>query len=170
MTEAVLTGLPPVIGMNPRALILGSMPGVASLRASQYYGHPRNLFWPLLAHALGSSPPAAYADRCDWLQANGVALWDVVAQCERRGSLDSAIRPASVKPNRINELLLQHHSIETVFFNGKAAESLYRRHHREALTREMAFVYLPSSSPANASMSLAQKQQAWMAIGTVVRL
>ena len=86
-----IVGFPPVFDSGSRILILGSMPGEASLAAGQYYAHPRNAFWPLIAGVLGVSMPVDYADRLAMLQASGVALWDVIARCKRQGSLDSAI-------------------------------------------------------------------------------
>ena len=96
-----LTGLPPVVSEHTVVLILGSFPGAASLRAGQYYAHPQNQFWKILQalwpqHALPPAAPQAYPERCAWLLARGLGLWDVYDSCEREGSLDTSIRHAQV--------------------------------------------------------------------------
>ena len=97
VSAALLYGLPPIAGPDTRLLILGSFPGAASLQAGQYYAHPRNQFWPILAQLWPQdAQPQDYAGRCDWLLAHGLGVWDVYASCERAGSLDSAIRNASL--------------------------------------------------------------------------
>lgn len=86
-----IRGFPPRIGTNPRVLILGSMPGIASLTANRYYAHPRNRFWTILGEWLGFDPSLDYASRVQALHRAGIAVWDVLAECEREGSLDAAI-------------------------------------------------------------------------------
>jgi hypoxanthine-DNA glycosylase len=152
----LLHGLPPVIGRQTRLVLLGSFPGAASLAASQYYAHPRNQFWPLLSALLGEDLVVAdYARRLRRLHERGVGLWDVVAECRRAGSLDSAIREA-----RYNDLAgLRQHAprLAAVAHNGGASARAMR------LTRPLGLqVYrLPSSSPANASWSFERKLAAW---------
>ncbi|HEX5785240.1 MAG TPA: uracil-DNA glycosylase family protein, partial [Burkholderiaceae bacterium] len=130
-----LVGLPPLVDAHTRVLVLGSFPGVASLVAQQYYGHPRNQFWPVMAHVfqafLGSGAysesassyqkdehdvPRDYARRCAWLLAHGVGLWDVYAACQRPGSLDADIRAA--EPNDLARLLTQCPQLRLVAHNG----------------------------------------------------
>lgn len=120
----VLTGLAPVVGEAPLILILGSMPGAASLAAAQYYAHPANRFWPLMAllfpeeTARLSSPD--YEERLEGLRRSGVALWDTIGSCERAGSLDSSIR--NMTPNDVAGLLKSHPTIGTVVLNGSLKE------------------------------------------------
>ncbi len=158
----------PVVGNNPRVLVLGSMPGVASLAAQQYYAHPRNAFWAVMA-ALDARFTTAggvyvpYAQRLALLRQNHIALWDVIARCERRGSLDSAIVPASVVANDFNAFLRRYPSLRLLVFNGASVEALFRRHALPAIAPALLppLLRLPSTSPANARLSLAQKIAAW---------
>jgi len=151
-----LQGLAPVIARDTRLLVLGSFPGEASLRAQQYYGHPRNQFWPLLAaiwdvDLVAMSYPARLAE----LRRRGVGLWDVYASCRRRGSLDSAIELP--RPNDLASLHRRAPALRVVAHNGgESARSL-------RLVRALGFeaLRLPSSSPANASWSFERKLQAW---------
>jgi hypoxanthine-DNA glycosylase len=140
------------------------MPGVASLRAGQYYAHPRNAFWPLM-QALFAVPAAApYATRIADLGESGVALWDVLAECERPGSLDSAIAPGSVSVNDIAGLLTSHRGLGVVALNGGTAARLFDRHVWPALGERrttLRVLRLPSTSPAHAARSFAQKAEAW---------
>jgi hypoxanthine-DNA glycosylase len=137
-------------------LILGSVPGVASLRAQQYYGHPRNHFWPIVGTLLDVDFLAmTYPQRLQVLPARGLALWDVYASCERQGSLDQAIRNPVF--NDFTGLQKQAPALRWVVHNG--AESARAMGHLQAL----GFVVqgLPSTSPANASWSFERKLSAW---------
>ncbi|NEN87248.1 DNA-deoxyinosine glycosylase [Paenibacillus elgii] len=158
-----LTGLAPVADERCRLLILGSMPGEASLRAQQYYGHPRNGFWPLLYALLdGGEPAAAYEERLRFALSRGVALWDVLAACEREGSLDTAIRRPEA--NGFARFYAAYPGIRHVFFNGSTAADLYRRQvMKEAADDGKSYTLLPSSSPARA-MSQAAKLEAWQPV------
>lgn len=155
-------------------LVLGTMPGVASLTAHQYYAHKRNGFWPIMLAIINQSVPdyavhdqSDYQQKIDILQSAGFGLWDVLAECERAGSLDSAIKSNSVVMNDFVALFTQFTAIKTVAFNGKTAERLFHRHVFPALKRaefnidEMQWTCLPSSSPAMASLSLQQKYEQW---------
>jgi len=158
-TAAALTGLAPVIAANTRILILGSFPGAASLAAQQYYAHPRNLLWPILS-ALTGEPLAdlPYDERLLRLLAHGFGLWDVLGACERAGSLDSAIRkPAANDFARLRELcpLLQ-----TVGFNGQTSGKFAPQFAAEGYRT----LVLPSTSPAHASLTLAQKLAQWQMV------
>lgn len=163
-----LTGVrcfPPVVGHSPQVLILGSAPGRASLDATEYYAHPRNLFWRFLGDMLGFSPRLPYDERLVRLTDAGVALWDVIAACERTGSLDADIMPGSIEPNDFEAFFTVHRSIRHVFFNGTAAEKEFRRRVLPELSGNCPHLHrLPSTSPAHAARSLAEKQHAWAAI------
>jgi hypoxanthine-DNA glycosylase len=151
-------GLPPVLGRGTRVLILGSFPGEASLAARQYYAHPRNHFWPLVG-ALLDEPLAAlpYRARLRALRAHGIGLWDVIVSCERRGSLDGAIRMA--EHGDISRARRAAPRLALVCFNGKTAASA-----REAWQDAgYATLMLPSSSPAY-TLPIASKLVAWRAI------
>jgi double-stranded uracil-DNA glycosylase len=154
---------PPLVGPRCRVLVLGSMPGTASLTARGYYAHPRNAFWPIMAALTGVDAKAPYAQRTAQLVAAGVAVWDVCAVCVRPGSLDADIEPGSVVANDIPGLLRDHPAIQLVALNGGAAARMFRRLVEPALPRAVAVVALPSSSPAHAARSLADKEALWRA-------
>lgn len=156
----LLKCLPPLAGANARVLILGSFPSEASLRARQYYAHPRNQFWAVVEALFGIARTESYARRCERLNARGVAVWDVIGRCRRRGSLDSAIRDA--EGNDFAAFYRDHPRIAAVFFNGAEAERRYRRLVDTAAAP--AGARLPSTSPANAGVSLAGKIEKWRAV------
>lgn len=161
----VLIGLPALVGPAARVLILGSFPGAASLRARQYYGHPRNQFWRLLAtlwpaHAMPGAED--YAGRCAWVLARGLGIWDVYAACEREGSLDADIRHA-----RLNDFAALHARLPrlAVIAHNGGESFAHARQVRAGMglgaDAAVASLRLPSTSPANASWSFARKCEAW---------
>lgn len=159
-----IESFPPVCDDRASILILGSMPGRASLQAGQYYAHPRNVFWRIVAELLGFSSDLPYPQRLEHLRSYGIALWDVLHSCQRRSSLDSDIEEASVLPNAISEFLIEHETIRRVYFNGAKAEQAFRRYIATRLPparRDLRCVRLPSTSPAHASRSFEQKLDAW---------
>ena len=155
-----LRGLAPIVAPNARVLILGSFPSEASLAAGQYYAHPRNHFWPLLAAVLDEPlPTLAYPARLVRLKARGVAVWDTIVTCERRGSLDTAIRNA--RWGEVLRIRARAPELKLVAFNGGTAfraEPAWR-------AAGYATLALPSSSPAN-TRPVAEKLAAWRAIST----
>lgn len=156
-----------MIGECPRILILGSMPGVASLSAQQYYAHSRNVFWPIMGELFGAAPSLPYSERVNVLSCSGVAVWDVLELCTRHGSLDSSIVDSSIVPNDFARLFRDHPTIDRVFFNGAKAESSFLRHVGAlVLGRSVPMIRLPSTSPAHASMSFDAKLSAWRAVAT----
>lgn len=163
----VRQAFPPILGAAPRLLILGSMPGEASLDAGQYYGHARNAFWPIMTALLGLPAAADYEARCAALRAQGIALWDVIAACARPGSLDTAIRPETVQVNDFAALFAAHPTIRGIAFNGGTAEREYCRRVLPDLRPEhagIARLRLPSTSPAHAGMRFEAKLAAWRVI------
>jgi hypoxanthine-DNA glycosylase len=151
-----LLGLAPVLDVHTRLLVLGSFPGVASLRAQQYYGHPQNQFWKILG-AVWSLPLAdlPYEQRIAEALQHGLGIWDVYAGCEREGSLDTAIRAAEL--NDLASLRQRCPALVAIAHNG--GESYRHAHHTEALG--LPVYKLPSTSPANASWSFDKKLAAW---------
>lgn len=162
-----LQSFPALTGHAPRTLILGSMPGAASLAAGQYYAHRQNRFWPLMGALIDAGPELAYEQRCRRLVDSGIALWDVLASCEREGSLDSAIRDDTAQANDFGALFARHPTIAMVLFNGSKAEDSFRRCviprlvESGAAAAGLEFRRLPSTSPANASQSSEYKLAAW---------
>jgi len=155
---------PPIADARARILILGSMPGKASLAAGRYYAHAQNLFWHILGEVSGAAPSLPYASRARALKSCGIALWDVLASCAREGSLDSAIEDASISANDFVAFYRDHPRIAHVFFNGAKAEACYRKHVLPLLADGFgpaSYRRLPSTSPANASMSRAYKHRVW---------
>ena len=161
----------PIAAASSRILILGSMPGIASLRAGQYYAHPRNAFWTILGTLLGVDPGATYERRVAALREHGIALWDVLESCMRESSLDSDIDEASIVVNDFATFFREHPRVDTVCFNGAKAESCHRKHVLPGLTGARAFRYhrLPSTSPAHAAMSVDDKVAAWRAVIAPIR-
>jgi TDG/mug DNA glycosylase family protein len=152
----------PVARRDAEILILGSMPGEASLRASRYYAHPQNAFWPIMAKVVGFDPALPYARRLAALKAARIALWDVLHSCEREGSLDMRIRRSDEVANDFAEFFRAHRRIERVLFNGARAAECYRRHVlRNGVATDLQYEQLPSTSPANASWSRTDKIAAW---------
>ena len=155
---------PPVCSRRSRVLVLGSMPGAASLLAGQYYAYRHNAFWPIMGELFGAGPQIGYAKRVLVLKRAGVALWDVMASCVRAGSLDADIDEASIVPNDFLAFFTAHPLVRHVFFNGAKAEHCFNRHVRAHLSGRLSFTRLPSTSPAHAAASYARKLQAWRAV------
>jgi hypoxanthine-DNA glycosylase len=160
---APIQGFAPISRPDARVLVLGSMPGVASLCAQQYYSHPRNSFWPIMGGFFGFDAAAPYDQRVAALLAHRVAVWDVLAACERDGSLDAAIETHSMVVNDFAGFFRAHPHVVRVCFNGATAHAVYRKRVLPELDshRTLELVRLPSTSPAHAGMALADKLVAW---------
>lgn len=157
-------GFPPIIAKNPEILILGSMPGVKSLDEQQYYAHPRNAFWPIMSAIFNIDLNKSYEQRCQALCEQRIAVWDVLKSCQRQGSLDSAIEKDSIEVNDFNQLFIDYPSIKAVYFNGGAAEEIFRRYvlkNAPHLQQKIGMTKLPSTSPAYAAISITQKIEVW---------
>lgn len=162
----------PVARPDAHVLILGSMPGVLSLQQQEYYAHPRNAFWPIMAQLYGFSASLPYPQRLRMLPQHRVALWDVLACCWRPGSLDATIDPHSQQPNDFAGFLPTLPQLRAIFFNGGKAEQVFRRlilPQLGALPPELQLIRLPSTSPANARLSSAQKLERWRVLCAVSR-
>ena len=166
-------GFPPIARASARLLILGSLPGAASLARRQYYAQPQNSFWPILAALLGFDPLLPYSKRAAQLLRHHVALWDVCHSGIRPGSLDSAIERRSIIPNDFAAFFRAHPALRTVAFNGRTAESLFRSLVLPTLLAQptlsisaanLRFLSLPSTSPAHASLRFADKLTRWRAL------
>ncbi|WP_019896433.1 DNA-deoxyinosine glycosylase [Hydrogenovibrio halophilus] len=161
-------GFAPIRSGSDRLLILGTMPSVRSLAEAFYYAHPRNAFWPILGQCLGQADllradlaQASVPEKIRFLNAHHMALWDVLAACERPGSLDSAITAA--EPNDFETLLAAEPGIRHILFNGRKAEQLFRRQVLAQQTLPSCLTYhaLPSTSPANARLPFEKKRDFW---------
>ena len=153
----------PILGKHPRILILGSMPGIASLEAVQYYAHPRNVFWPIMANLFSIDAETDYVQRIAQISEAPVILWDTLKRCERPGSLDASIKRESVEANDIPGLLAEYPGIRAVACNGATSANYFRRLVLPQLPKaiEIELLSMPSTSPANAGMNFAQKLTAW---------
>jgi double-stranded uracil-DNA glycosylase len=157
---------PPIADQYAEILILGSMPGSASLDANQYYAHPQNAFWRIMGELLGFDPAvASYAEKTGALKSARIALWDVLHSCKRKGSLDSSIENGSQRVNDFRMFFTQYTQIRQVFFNGAKAEACFRRdvlNKQIADLQQMRLTRLPSTSPAHATVSFMQKRDQWL--------
>lgn len=159
-----LQSFPPIADGAARTLILGSMPGAASLAAQCYYAHPQNAFWRIVCTLLGLAPADRYETRVAALRAAHIALWDVLQSCTRQGSLDTGIARHSEVANDFAGFLDAHPAIDRICFNGAKAEASFRRLVLPTLAPcTLRLIRLPSTSPAHAAMSFADKLAAWQA-------
>lgn len=162
---SAIQSFPPIIGPNARILILGSIPGAASLAANEYYAHPRNLFWRIIAELFHTEPLLDYSSKTQTLITARIALWDVMKSCYRPGSLDAAIDKQSIVSNDFKALFISHPQIKQIFFNGATAEQSFRRLVLPGLNGQpLSLQRLPSTSPAHAAMTYQQKLACWRVI------
>jgi double-stranded uracil-DNA glycosylase len=161
LADSRLTGLAPLSPAKASVLILGSMPGSISLTQQQYYAHPRNAFWPIMAQLCGFEPGLPYNARVQQLTRSGVALWDVISSCQRDGSLDSAIRAEQV--NDFSSFFLSQSLLAAVGFNGVKAWQSFKRHVlvQQIVPPKLSLIVLPSTSPAHAALNVSDKLQQW---------
>jgi len=159
-----IISFPPIAQKNAKILILGSMPGKASLDKQQYYAHPRNKFWPVICELFDQdSTELTYTEKCELLLSKNIALWDVLKCCTRQGSLDSAIKKE--EPNNFEEFLTAHPDIIRIGLNGtKAYKSFHKLVWKKLsleITSRIVLIQLPSTSPAYASLSFEKKRVIW---------
>lgn len=145
----------PVYDENSRVLILGSFPSVKSRETQFFYGHPKNRFWRVIAAVCGCDLPKTVEEKKAMLLLNGIALWDVISECEIEGSSDSSIKNVCV--NDFSRIL-NTAKIERIFANGKTAYNLYRKYEGDNIE------YLPSTSPANAAWSIDRLTGVWQSV------
>jgi hypoxanthine-DNA glycosylase len=170
--SAFVCSFPPIASANARVLILGSMPSLASLAQRQYYGHPQNAFWPIMGRLFGAGRELPYDERQRILHERGVAVWDVLRECYREGSLDADIHVESESPNDFVMFFRGHPKIATIFFNGQRSEVMFRRHalpKLSALDRKLHYMRLPSTSPAHAGRTFDEKLSAWRAVARALK-
>lgn len=162
----VIHSFAPITTSAAHILILGSMPGKASLLAGQYYAHPQNGFWKIITTLLGAEEALSYDDRTELLTSHGIALWDVLKSCTRESSLDSDIVESSIVTNDFERFLNEHPQIDSIYFNGAKAEQAFGKYVLPgiAASRQLHLQRLPSTSPAHASLSFSQKLDAWSVI------
>lgn len=161
-------GFEPVADQNAKILILGTMPGITSLRLNQYYAAPRNQFWKILDNINEGYLEAKYQNRIQKLKIDKIALWDVLNSAERDGSLDANIDGNTIIVNEFQPFFDDHKNIHTVFFNGMKAFDLFQKHVIPQLSSDtiqrLKFISLPSTSSANTHQTLAEKVKEWKAI------
>ena len=166
--DARVTSFAPQVGEGCRVLVLGTAPSLRSLDLQQSYAHPQNLFWPFMGELFDAGPERPYAERIARLHRRGIGIWDVLASCERPGSLDSAIRPGSEIANDIPALLDRHPTISALAINGAKALQVFQRRIEPAIPParrgRLGVLALPSTSPANASIPRAEKLSRWRAV------
>jgi len=151
---------PSISNKDAKVLVLGTMPGIASLELNQYYGHPRNAFWKLLFTILEEPFSLDYEVRKQLALKNYIAIWDVLQACVREGSLDSAIEQEI--PNNFDLFFKEHPNIEYIVFNGQKAAKFFKQYVR--VSKNYKQVTVPSTSPANAGVSFEQKLKEWQSI------
>ncbi len=162
--KKITEGFPPIVGSNPKLLILGSLPSVQSVGKRQYYAHSRNSFWPIMGELFGAGTDKPYEERQAIIADAGIAIWDVLAASVRPGSMDADIDQNTAKPNDIHAFLRQHPGIKLICFNGHTAATLYRKFLIQAIKNNLGdfeYAVLPSTSPAYASMRFPEKLRQW---------
>ena len=155
--EQITRSFAPIIYSNTKILVLGSLPGKKSLELREYYGHPRNRLWKILAHLTGNEIPKNYERKKEFLFKNNIGLWDLAHSAYRQGSLDSNIKKEN--PNDIEDLLESYETIKVIGFNGKKSEKMFYKYFTEKLG--IKYVPLPSTSPANMAINFEEMCSRW---------
>ncbi len=156
-----IVAFPPIISAHAHTLILGTMPGVRSLTANQYYAHPQNQFWRFMGDIYGAGPELPYEQRVQILKDKGISVWDVVHACEREGSMDADIREETV--NDFEGFYRENPGIRRVVFDSLTAEAIYKKRVLPRLTRDISYARVPSPSPAHARLRYEDKLALWRA-------
>ena len=160
---ALVHSFEPIVGRDPRIVILGSMPGVVSLQAVQYYANPRNAFWAIIAELFDIDIDCSYQSRVAQVAQLPLIMWDTLKACHREGSLDSKILRQQIEANDIAGLLGQHRGLRDIAFTGADTAKSFRQLDKPRLAEnhQLELIKLPSTSPANAAMNFQQKLAAW---------
>ncbi|MFJ7736995.1 DNA-deoxyinosine glycosylase [Lysinibacillus sp. NPDC097287] len=166
MTSKLTNVLPPIVDTSTKVLIVGSMPSKQSLEKQQYYGNPRNHFWPIVGEILKVDVPTDYERRIELLREYGIGLWDTIDSCERKGSLDATIR--NEKPNDFHALFKHYPNIRLLIFNGSKAFDVFKKHIGFEVLDNRPYQKMPSTSPIPGKniKSFEGKLEEWRVIGT----
>ncbi|RLL44938.1 DNA-deoxyinosine glycosylase [Oceanobacillus piezotolerans] len=164
VNQPKISSFPPVLPENPKVLILGSIPGKKSLEKKQYYGNPRNHFWPIMFRLFEREPVDDYYEKILFIKNHGIALWDTIGACYREGSLDAAI--TEEEPNNIPHLLGKHPSISLIACNGGKSYTTFKKYFPEIEEDIIKVIKLPSTSPipGRYTKSFDEKVDAWREI------
>lgn len=154
------TSFPPISNDQTEVLILGTLPGDRSLLSGEYFAHPRNRFWKIIAAITGSRIPDNYSEKCNLLYGNGIGVWNVLHKAERKGSLDTAI--LNEVPNDIPSFIAKHQKLKVIGFDGRKAEALFDKYFERRC--DLTYISLPGCSPANARFDLAALCNKWEGI------
>lgn len=153
----MINSFPPLVAADTEILILGTMPGIASLAKQEYYAHPRNHFWKIMFTLLSDLPvPENFGDKIKMLQGNNIGLWDVLENCERKGSLDIHIK--NQQENDFLSLFKKYPGIKKIAFNGKESHKYFFK--KFGQIDGISYFVMPSTSPAN-TMSFESKLNLW---------
>ena len=156
MKEHIVHPIPPYYDKDSTVLILGSFPSVRSREQMFFYGHPQNRFWKVIAGVFDDDVPESISDKKDFLTKHHIALWDVIGECDIKGSSDASIE--NVVANDLS-MIMNTANIQGIFVNGKTAEKYFIKYTENAVGQKA--VCLPSTSPANAAWNLERLISDW---------
>lgn len=156
----IKNSFPPIADKEIKILILGSLPGEKSLEMQQYYAHPQNRFWKIIAQITNSNLPINYEEKLNLLRKNKIGVWDVVHSAKRIGSLDTNILDEI--PNELETFIENHSKLKTIAFNGSKSRKLYDKYFKR--NPNIKYLALPSTSPANATYNFERLCQSWIQI------